>query len=61
MNNNSASSDAKVVELEAPVVLTPDQIAAVAGGAAAAATLGTKNGGATMGIIQPLPPKTLSV
>jgi hypothetical protein len=53
MDNHISSQTARD-ELEAPVVLTPDQIAAVAGGTAAAvATTSIKNGGATMGIILP--------
>ena len=52
--DNKISSDIAADELDAPVVLTPDQIAAVAGGTAVAvATTSTKNGGATMGIILP--------
>jgi hypothetical protein len=51
MNNSEASSGAKKGELEAPIVLTPDQIAAVAGGTATLTGTGTKPGGATMGFM----------
>jgi hypothetical protein len=56
------SSDIAKDELEAPIVLTPDQIAAVAGGAAAAVvTTSVKNGGATMGIILPPTERPLTI
>ena len=60
--DSDISSDIKKDELEAPIVLTPDQIAAVAGGAAAAAvTTSIKNGGATMGIILPPTERALAI
>jgi len=53
--DNEISNDVAKDELEAPIVLTPDQIAAVAGGMAAA-TITMTNGGHTMGIMPPPPP-----
>jgi hypothetical protein len=50
------SSDIAKDELEAPIVLTPDQIAAVAGGAVAVAVATTGSivvRGGTLGIIAP--------
>ncbi len=53
--DNKVPSGAEQSDLEAPIVLTPDQIAAVAGGAAAAVTTNTKDVGHTMGIRPPSP------
>ncbi len=60
--DSEISSNIAKDELEAPIVLTPDQIAAVAGGAATVvATTSIKNGGATMGIIPPPTERPLAI